>query len=153
MRHVFLDIDGVLNHYNWVIRGDLPFDPQCMKLLNLLVSRSQCKVVVSSAWRHLIAPDNMTVKGFENMLRTHGFKHQGVVIDRTVSDEELFGRSAQISHWLKCHPHKHYVVLDDNEIVDHPQVQPNGLTGLTMVDVKSALTLLGCSTKRLEDKP
>ncbi len=163
-RLIFLDVDGVLNQHGWHKESKAPFDRKCIKLLNLLVSRSQAKIVLSSAWRYLIRADSMTVLGFENMLRTHGFAYSGRLIDKTALDEEIDGRHAQIDHWLR-NPEARvlfdcskYVVLDDDDVNfnlpddknPHPLVRTNADLGLTLGNVRNALSLLGCSVENLK---
>ena len=73
MKVLFLDIDGVLNGHDWhegarsnTLRRD------CVDQLSRILMSTQCKIVLSSAWRYLIHSKQMTMKGFACMLRTHG---------------------------------------------------------------------------------
>lgn len=58
-KYLFLDVDGVLNSDEWYHeewnkdhvypQGD--FDPKCIDIINDIVSKTDCKVIVSSSWR------------------------------------------------------------------------------------------------------
>ena len=58
-KYLFLDVDGVLNSDEWYHeewnkdhvypQGD--FDPKCVDIINDIVSKTDCKVIVSSSWR------------------------------------------------------------------------------------------------------
>lgn len=51
-KYLFLDVDGVLNSDKWYHedhvypQGD--FDPKCVDIINDIVSKTDCKVIVSS---------------------------------------------------------------------------------------------------------
>lgn len=54
MKVLFLDIDGVVNNRDTVKKGvHFPLDPYCAFLVGRIQLETDCKVVLSSAWRHL----------------------------------------------------------------------------------------------------
>jgi hypothetical protein len=55
MKLIFLDIDGVMNHRNYMIRSRLhhlqEFCPVAVRNLREIVKRTNAKIVISSTWR------------------------------------------------------------------------------------------------------
>jgi len=113
---LFLDIDGVINNAKtpttWKGRkGDsrqnvIVFnDPFCTFLVNRIVDRTGCKVVLSSSWRH-------------SPTWREDVADQGIVFDlydRTPLDGRESERGEQIKRWLEDHPDiTRYAILDDN---------------------------------------
>ena len=117
MRIVFLDIDGVLNHWDHLttdecqnstdMSGSGYLDPECVQRLNTLIERTDAKVVVSSTWRM-----NHTIDSLQQTLEEKGF--EGEIIDFTTT-EDLGTRGDQIWDWLKCPEEvESFVILDDD---------------------------------------
>lgn len=46
---LFLDFDGVITTY----KSGWTFDDKKLKLLDLIIKETQCKIVISSSWRSL----------------------------------------------------------------------------------------------------
>lgn len=143
---VFLDVDGVLNdhgkhpgsHYTRVL-------PRCVRYLNLILKGTGADLVVSSAWRYMIVPGVMDLRGFEYLLRSHGLVGSRVV-GRTAPDEDVAGRGAQIRDWVYRREPPRWVVLDDlgdaqMQSVAARLVLTDGRLGLTEADVVKALRL------------
>lgn len=156
MKILFLDIDGVLNSFDGIYCrtalwkqdktpsrdefGQL-FDERCVRWLKWIIVMTECKIVISSTWRHS-GLDEM-----KNMWKTRNLP--GEVIDCTpnmVSDEILHRYSAtnnladrgyEIQEWIdKYKPEKYCIVDDDNDMLSHQTfVQTKGRIGL---DVDSA---------------
>lgn len=152
MKLLFLDIDGVLNAHEFnegansnMIRKDK------VDLLNQVLDRTGCHLVISSAWRYIVLREAMTVLGFEYLLRTHGIhcshKLDGVTwedsyketradlilayIEESVSDEEREGLR--------------WVAVDDLDLklpAEH-FVRTDGTVGLTQTHVNRLIELLG----------
>jgi hypothetical protein len=113
---LFLDIDGVLNSEGWLARYQgrsltLPsdaaelLDPAAVDQLERIRAATDCRVVLSSSWRHRLA-----LPAIEALLRGAGFR--GVVREQT---PQRPSRTAEILAWLAEHqaegvPH---VALDD----------------------------------------
>jgi hypothetical protein len=72
MKLLFLDIDGVLNSHDQHPNGYCGIHPEKVMLLNGIVEKTNCKIVISSAWRYMILRGDMTLKGFGNLLGTYG---------------------------------------------------------------------------------
>lgn len=136
MRVLFLDIDGVLNGHQFNVRAQSNgILRHAIKCLNHVVAETDCKIVLSSAWRYMIHGQQMTKLGFAYMLRTHG----GVGIrieDVTCRDEDIHGRGNQIAAWLRTHPVESFAVVDDEWyegplFVRRRTVLTDGRVGLT----------------------
>ena len=70
-RYLFFDIDGVLNDHS-KLEGS-PYcgiNPKCMDRLNFVIEKTNCKLILTSAWRYMINNHAMTLTGFEYMLYT-----------------------------------------------------------------------------------
>lgn len=124
MKVVFLDIDGVLNHHQWLenlspvleMSNDQwwveMIDPSLVVHLNSLLHQTGAKVVVSSTWRRHFNPE-----GMQRILTQVGFK--GEVIDCTTKDT-MECRGLQISKWVQEHPEvTSFVILDDRSDMAH----------------------------------
>ncbi len=141
MKILFLDIDGVCNNHSQMLNLYCGIHKDKIELLNQIISRTGCKIVISSAWRYMVHGGEMTLRGFEYMLITHGLKCQlGTIIGVTPTDETVTTRGHQIIDWLKqnnCVDNQ-YVVVDDLELDikawGHPLVQTDGKVGLTQVE-------------------
>ncbi len=132
---IFLDIDGVLNSVDWMQRidgcniwdqadGGSQLDPEAVKRLEYIVSKTGAQVVISSTWRKMY--DVATIEGF---LRRHGFtgKVIGETVHRIPTDERtttqqmasVYQRGWEINAWLDEHPEvTHFVILDDDSDMD-----------------------------------
>lgn len=148
---LFLDIDGVLNGHDYSPDAESStIRKECVVNLSRILTQSDCKVVIISAWRYMILGEAMTIKGFEYMLRTHGLagiKDRIVGITRKDYEsgqvENSTERADQITEWLGEHKEvSNYVVLDDLDLghsLFHPFVQTDGKVGLTAQDVEKVL--------------
>lgn len=109
MKVLFLDIDGVLNVF-----GKEDIIPSTIPHLNRILEATNCKVVISSDWRCAVHSGQVTLKGFEWMLATHGVKNLDII---GVTRPQAAGydlRGHQIKDWLTDHSDvTEYVVLDD----------------------------------------
>ena len=90
-RLVFLDIDGVLNDHTIMPNGFTTIQPDKVAHLNrILAAVPDLQIVVSSAWRYHVINGDMTVRGMEMLLRTHGIDCAGRVHGITDPDPETF---------------------------------------------------------------
>lgn len=158
---IFLDIDGVLNRHGFdVLALSCSIEPDCVRELNrILAAIPDAGIVLSSAWRYMVARDAMTLRGFEYMLRTHGVRCVNRLIGLTCPDEEIEERGLQIHHWLNENGgRRRYVVIDDGgqnsdgsfhdmgiSAAGHPVVWTVGEIGLTAAGADHAIELLGGS--------
>jgi hypothetical protein len=141
MKILFLDIDGVLNSWDWWTRraalhesrddGDerpihdrlshlvLPvhreedFDPIAVARLNAFIERTGATIVVSSTWRK-----GRTLQELIDVMRFFGVT--GPIFDKTPELNTRRGR--EIDHWLKSHGtmvEKFAIVDDDSDMDPH----------------------------------
>lgn len=148
---LFLDIDGVLNGHDWdadarscTIRRD------CVDRLNRVMEATDCRVVLSSAWRYMILGGAMTLSGFGYMLRTHGARVADRLIGHTRADvaPNVTDRGAQIREWLDAHPDvaSHLAIDDEDFGITAAGVQllpTDGKVGMTDEDADRAVRMLG----------
>ena len=155
MRLIFLDLDGVLNAYQ-PFSGSVPeynpeIFPRCVRNFNRIIRQTEARIVLSSAWRHLIHFQHMSLHGFQTLLRTHGVK--GELIGYTRADEGEEPRWRQIADWLKDPRHHKgghkidvsmYAILDDTSEAfgGRPGVQTDGTKGLTVKDANKVIRIL-----------
>lgn len=105
--------------------------------LNHVIEGTDCKVVISSAWRYMI-PEAMTILGFEYMLKTYGFK--GQVAGITERDEGCFPtREAQIRSYPKDDK---WAVVDDLPLQIENFVRTDGRLGLQLHEAVKLINLL-----------
>lgn len=123
--YIFLDIDGVLNNTNVnnfslsrVYHNNMAAFNRLLELLKDHFNYRYTSIVISSAWRYMMKRQNITLEGFENMLKSHGMNGSFKVVGRTCWDEEIPLREMQITNYL----HKQtplgrlWIVLDDMDL-------------------------------------
>lgn len=160
MKILFLDIDGVLNDHGQMMNLYCGIHPDKVERLNTIINATNCYIVISSAWRYMILGGDMTIRGFEHMLVSHGVNCCQRIIGHTPSDNDVDTRGKQITEWINNGlppimaqfktAHFKYVVVDDlnKEIgiqiseAGHPLVQTNGDIGLTDSDVERIISIL-----------
>lgn len=134
---LFLDIDGVLNneimYHKDSIRTSRPFpldqfDPECVYLLNDIVNKTGCKIVLSSSWR---------IEGKEavnNIFKQVGLPEIYDITPITLNRIEMT-RGEEIKEWLKFRESVNYVIVDDdNDMLKEQEpyfVQTDYFYGLT----------------------
>lgn len=154
-RLIFLDIDGVLNSQQWMMRQPKTcnflreVDRDAVALLTELVQRTGANIVVSSSWRIIHSLSNI-----RGVLHTAGFPHPVPIIAKTPRlpsrDHEgrRLYRGDEIQAWLDAYkePIESFVILDDDSDMAHlaPRlVQTSNLWGLEREHVERAVALLG----------
>lgn len=126
---LFLDIDGVLNGHQAHGNGYCGIRKENVEQLNrILASVPDLKIVVSSAWRYIHGGGDMTRRGFEYLLLSHGVDCKGRLAGFTESDEatmewaktvQVSGangewiRKMQIQRYVDANRIRRYAVLDD----------------------------------------
>lgn len=147
---IFLDIDGVLNGHEYNNGAQsCTIKQECVEHFNHILLMLDAEVVLSSAWRYLIANNAMTLGGFAVMLRTHGVHHSisQRLIGITPTDEETAERPDQIRSWLSKNPKvSDFIVIDDlmldwGDLRDRV-VQTDELHGLTKSEAELAINLI-----------
>lgn len=167
MKILFLDIDGVLNDHTFNKQvGSCRIDAAKAKLVNYIIEKTDCKLVISSAWRYLVLKGAMTLGGFETLLQTHWVNAYGRVFSVTTSDEfctncswthleriescekclSKITRGRQIKYWVDCHKPDSFCVLDDIDLgfseFDYPFVDTDGSKGISLGDAEKVICLL-----------
>lgn len=123
---LFLDMDGVVNsaenQKQGLFKTDFPVDPYMAFLVGKIVLDTNCKVVLSSSWRH--SRDNVEKinKQMVELLDTTGYEPYD---DTRPPGIENCQRGREIKAWLDKHPEvEKYAILDDeNDML--PEQQPN----------------------------
>ena len=125
MKVIFLDIDGVLNHYYWYRKRKdksnvsyplSEFDPKSVSYLNNITDTTGAKIIVSSSWRFY--------KDIINMLRAAGVT--GEIIGCTPDLSNTYGslcRGKEIDAVLNKHTDiERYIIIDDDTDMDEHQL-------------------------------
>ena len=147
MKIIFLDIDGVLNSEESVVKNshlgnyrDLPSDPM-INNLNYILDNTNAKIVVSSTWRRLFGKT-----GMDYLLFLRGVNPDSVI---DITPEKMSGydsRGHEITMWLDEHPEvTHFVILDDVDtmgLVKKHLVLVDPSVGLTGVNAAKAVGML-----------
>lgn len=157
---LFLDVDGVLNGCGSgpSTREGLErlFEPRCCANFQRIVDATHPRVVLSSSWRNMIHHGDMSVRGFETLLRTHGVRCDLVCLTRRSltrwspdgpHPESAVTRAGEVRDWLDLDGSTGpFVVLDDDDdgfrAAGMPLVQTIGSLGLTDVDAELAISLI-----------
>ena len=161
-RVLFLDIDGVLNSNFWndnhqreISDGTL-IDNEKVKLLALLVKRTNAKIILHSGWRFWFDTDmeplRTEAKILLELLAKEGLKIDGVTPDLTTEEirkTKKFSlvKADEILLWLKSHNDvSGWVVLDDLDLhniqIEQHQIKPNQMIGLSIEDIEKAAQIL-----------
>lgn len=152
---LFLDFDGVLNDHTQFDNGYCGISQSCVEQLNRIIEDTDCKIVLSSAWRYLILNHHMTLAGFEVMMLTHGINACGRLLGLTEFDQDKNNdnseRGNQIMKYLCDAPLSvRWAILDDMPVNEPPEVvsrfvQTDGEVGLTATEADKVIQLLGAS--------
>lgn len=151
LKLLFLDIDGVLNTHDFdEIANSNTIERDKVALLNQVLDRTGCHLVISSAWRYTILNGAQTLLGFEYMLRSHSIHCCGKVHGHTCSDEAIDGslvREAQILNYLNVRTTfgQKFAVVDDLplRLPKDVFVQTDAECGLTQSNVDRLIEILG----------
>lgn len=115
MKVIFLDVDGVLNFHDTLVRDQSPasIDDDCVKRLAKIVAcDDDVRIVLSSTWRHdFRRPDGR----FRNKL-TASLAQEGLeIFDMTPSRMSMSHRGSEIAMWLEDRDDvEEFVILDDD---------------------------------------
>lgn len=117
MKILFLDIDGVLNTPEFLIKkkDSKSMDPKAVDILNKITNITKCKLIISSSWRHLYP----TLE--ENICDFKLYNIQGDIIGRTPSKDFVVRnqRGKEISSYIRNSNHAidDFLILDDDSDV------------------------------------
>ena len=116
---IFLDIDGVLNSYDWRLKNKERgneikcLDDNAIKILGKIVKASGAKIVLSSSWRTK-GPDDI----YMQILRSKFEKFSITILGNTGRSKKKMHRGWEIREWLKDNKHLYnitsFVILDDD---------------------------------------
>ena len=159
MKVLFLDIDGVLNcmcpaplqDNDWIDLDEwrYGFNPDLVARLRYVMANTDCRIVVSSSWRHHRSyapyqPDrNWRDVLAEKLRRTR----DEIIVGETPTDSNG-QRGREISEWLKAHEVESYCVVDDEVVdilpyIDSSRVVKTDMTvGLTIEDARRIIKKL-----------
>lgn len=148
IKYLFLDIDGVLNNCQPNPNGYCGLTDSCVKLFNRFMENNpDIKIILTSSWRYLILTDQMNLRGFENLLLTHGISYNSInnrIISTTDFDSEKFpDRESQIIQWLKSNDEDifnppntiRFAILDDMSLKLPNFVRTEQFVGLQQQDI------------------
>ena len=161
-RVIFLDIDGVLNSNFWnnshqreISDGTL-VDAEKVKLLSMLVKRTNAKIVLHSGWKYWFDQDLKPLRPeAENLVML--FKKEDLLLGDITPDhstEEIrrnkkfsLVKASEILSWLADHGDVDYwIVIDDLDLhskeIEMHQVKTDPSIGLTIDDVYKAEKML-----------
>ena len=156
---LFLDIDGVLNcmmptpsdDQEWVDLDEWRYglNPQLVARLRFIIANTNCKIVISSSWRHHTnyAPYQHDRNWRDVLAEMLHRTQDGVFADETGYDNEG-RRGIEIVQWLESHPVDAYCVVDDETVDILPYVDSDKVVkidpkfGLTIEDAKRIIYVL-----------
>ena len=161
-RVIFLDIDGVLNSNFWndshqreISAGRL-VDAEKVKLLGMLVKRTNAKIVLHSGWKYWFDQDLRPLRPESENLQMLFEKEEVLIADRTPdhTTEEIrrskkfsLVKADEILAWLAEHKDvDNWIVIDDldlhNAEIEMHQIKTDPGIGLTVDDVCKAEKML-----------
>ena len=117
---IFLDVDGVLNTGSTRVlapSGYMGVDPWHIRVLASIVREHEALIVLSSTWKDGWNPDKALqtdpdLDYLEDMLSLCGL----TIADKTPGSS--YYRGTGIRDWLRSHPHRGWLVLDDEIFPD-----------------------------------
>jgi len=155
MKVIFLDMDGVINSADYLLRRRKDkirkkkiktkenrcirmIDEKAVKLLNEIIEATDAKIVISSTWRI----QNST-EMIQSYLNKRGFK--GEVISQTPRFP-FKDRGDEIERWLKTHDSvESFIILDDSSDMGPMMdrlIRTTWATGLQQKHVEQAIKML-----------
>lgn len=141
---VFLDIDGVLNHEDYLKYSDNTdmsnmLDPKAINLINDLLQATKAKIVISSSWRL-----GHSLNEIQNLFQKVGFHYPERIIGATI-DLPNKPRGDEIALWLAQVPIDAFVIFDDDEDMSSVQenlIQTQFVDGLQKIHIDLAKKLI-----------
>jgi len=161
MKVLFLDIDGVLNcmcpapmqDNDWIDLDEwrYGFNPTLVARLRYVIGNTDCKIVVSSSWRH-----HKTYAPFQNgrnwreVLAEKLHKSRDEVFAGETPSDMTGQRGIEINRWLSEHGEgvDSWCVVDDETVDIEPHIDPKRIVktdmrlGLTKEDASRIIEVL-----------
>lgn len=161
MKILFLDIDGVINcmvptpspDHEWVDLNEwrYGFNPQLVARLRYVIAKTNCRIVVSSSWRHheTYAPYRPDRNWRDVLSGMIGIRGSSLFVGETPTDRSG-QRGIEIGKWLLEHSDEvdSWCVVDDETVDIVPYlggdrvVKTDMTTGMTMEDAKRMVEIL-----------
>lgn len=169
MKIIFLDIDGVLNNADYYKTKDLSthhneqshFDTKNVSALNKIISETNAKVVLSSAWRLIKSVDETN-----QLFKEIGIKAEVISATESLHYKDTFKlapRGLEILKWIKDNHRtlknglENYVIIDDeDDILDIQEghfLQVDDKVGLTESNADEVIDFLNNNTIDKSDLP
>lgn len=152
MRILFLDVDGVLNAHDRYANGHCGLHADKLALLDGIVARTGCKIVLSSAWRYMVLNGAMSLNGFAYMLMINGAAKATAdamwsYLPHDCDPSDIYDRAKLARAWLEARPEAAaYVALDDIDFgwasCGIPDVRPRHDVGMTPADADRVVEIL-----------
>lgn len=122
---IFLDIDGVLNSYDWFVsnrknKHRVHLDDKAIEFLSRVVNSTNAKIVLSSSWR-IISEDSEPMIELKEKFK----KLNMDIFDKTGRSRKRKSRGWEIREWLKENKKLFniisFVIIDDDsyDIINH----------------------------------
>jgi len=164
---LFLDIDGVLNcmyptpsdNHEWIDLEEwrYGFNPELVARLRFIIANTNCKIVVSSSWRHHTnyAPYQHDRNWRDVLAEKLRRPREEVFVGETGYDKQG-RRGVEILQWLSDHYVGNYCVVDDEVVdivpyVDNSKVVKTDMRyGLTVEDARRIIQVLNKGDKTNE---
>lgn len=153
---IFLDVDGVLNSQNYMnfvyncmdIRDDdiIFYDERCIKILEYIIKKTNCKIVISSSWKQGGA--NILIRKFNQL----GLND--IIIGITPSLNNY--RGIEIEEYIKENKNaiESFAILDDDRDLKpylNRLIKTDVNFGLLWAHVKPIIELLNIPIKLNDD--
>ena len=128
---IFLDVDGVICtplsfQLNRLLRLPMErqrFDPVALFWLRRLVEKTGAMLVLSSSWRDGLYYDDPWCRAIIQNLYDRLSRNRTPIADATPILEGG-DKGTEIAAWLREHPHRRYIALDDRDcFAQSPEVQ------------------------------
>jgi len=133
MNIVFLDIDGVLNTHDYLVKqveqdgissyqAQFNFCPDSLENLKQIVEETDAKIVISSTWRISFKcayddPHRKFWKAIMKNLASIGIHKRVIGITPSLNDTRI--RGEEIKSWLSNNQVNNFVIIDDDsDMVD-----------------------------------
>ena len=161
-RIIFLDIDGVLNSNFWndshqreISDGTL-IDTEKVKLLSMLVKRTNAKIILHSGWKYWfdqdLKPLRLEAENLAMLLKREELLIGDITPDYSTEEirkNKKFSliKASEILAWLEEHEDvDSWIVIDDLDLhsreIEKHQIKTDPSIGLTIDDVYKAEKML-----------
>lgn len=159
MKVLFLDIDGVLNcmfptpspDHEWVDLDEwrYGFNPELVARLRFVMANTDCKIVVSSSWRHHsnYAPYQPS-RNWRDVLAEKLRRTRDETFAGETSNDPKGRRGMEIREWLSKNEVDAWCVVDDETVDIEPYVDSENIVktdmkcGLTIEDARRIIKVL-----------